>query len=63
MKTEERNLLYEMAEQLKISNVALRDLLHIALKHKPEIVPYLRVVYELNDAKMTRAYETLDKEK
>jgi len=62
MKKAERILIFDMAEQLKASNIAIRDLLHIALKHKPDIVPYLRLVYELNDTKMTRAYETLENE-
>jgi len=62
MRIEERNMLHEMAEQLKASNVALRELIHMALDAKPEIVPFLRNIYELNDAKLTRAYEMLDKE-
>ena len=63
MKKEERNLLFDMAEQLKASNIAIRDLLHIAVKHKPEVVSYLRLIYELNDTRMTRAYEALDVDK
>jgi len=56
MKNEERNLLFEMAEQLQLNSVAIRELLHIAVKHKPDVVAFLRVTYELNDTKMTRAY-------
>ena len=63
MKAEERNILFEMAEQLKLNSVAIRELLHIAVKHRPEVVAFLRVTYELNDTKMTRAFETLNKDK
>jgi len=62
MKTEERNLLFELTEQLKLSNIAIRDLLHIAVKHKPDVVAFLRGIYEVSDAKMTRAYKTLNKD-
>jgi len=63
MKTEERNLLSDLAEQLKLNSVAIRELLHIAVKHRPDVVGFLRVTYELNDEKITRAYETLNKGK
>ena len=60
MKTEERNLVRDMAEQLKFSNITIRELLHIAVKHKPDIVPFLRQIYDMNDIKMTQAYESLN---
>ena len=61
MNTAEKNMLYELVNQLRSNITILRATLNLALDHDKALVPFIRDALQLNEEKMDRAYKLIDK--
>ena len=60
MSLAERNMIHELAEQLQLSNILLREGLMLAIDHKRELVAVFRNTFETNEKKLERANRMFD---
>lgn len=61
MNTAERNMFYELVNQLKTNVTILRATLNLAIDHDKVLVPFIRDALQHNEEKMERAFKLIDK--
>jgi hypothetical protein len=62
MNTATRNMIHELAEQLKANNSALKSAIKLANKHDKSLASSLKDISELNEDKIMRAYDLIVEE-
>ena len=62
MNTATRNMIHELAEQLKANNSALKSAIKLANQHDKDLAESFQEIRELNDDKMRRAYDLIVEE-
>ena len=55
MSVTERYMIHELAEQLELNSMLLREGLMLAIEHKKELVAVFRYAYTTNEKKLERA--------